>query len=409
MPYETPNGCVYDSGDYSRMLDIGLELVDYRNVAARRSEAAARGQAAGSRDRLHARQRNEQLWPVADDQPRASVLGQQRGRDRQARHLRRDRRHARHDAAGPGPRDDGRSGRRRHPQLLGRRRARACGARLLLELARRLLRHLRVAVRGHRAQRGEGRHRPARSRDQEARRRGLRRCARGGARAGRRRRPHQGESGCVPALHGLRRDHQREQRRPAGGPRRHAQLPLRLPAAVPGARHRAQVRQPDADVRDADPRRGDRDRPGDGRVRHRRLRRRRRLRQPHQPADRRGPGDGRDGTCARRRDPRALRLRRRRQPADPELLRLPRPARDRHAAAQDRCHREPVAVHAARHEGDGRGRRRRRSTPSAPPCRTRCAGTATRSSPTAATPTTASGSCSSSPQRQAAASSVVDA
>ena len=47
MPYETPNGCVYDSGDYSRMLDIGLELVDYQNVAQRRSEAEARGRLLG--------------------------------------------------------------------------------------------------------------------------------------------------------------------------------------------------------------------------------------------------------------------------------------------------------------------------------------------------------------------------
>ena len=27
MPYETPNGCVYDSGDYAKMLDIALELI----------------------------------------------------------------------------------------------------------------------------------------------------------------------------------------------------------------------------------------------------------------------------------------------------------------------------------------------------------------------------------------------
>jgi CO/xanthine dehydrogenase Mo-binding subunit len=47
MPYETPNGCVYDSGDYSRMLDLALELVDYRNVAQRRSEAEARGKLLG--------------------------------------------------------------------------------------------------------------------------------------------------------------------------------------------------------------------------------------------------------------------------------------------------------------------------------------------------------------------------
>ena len=42
-----------------------------------------------------------------------------------------------------------------------------------------------------------------------------------------------------------------------------------------------------------------------------------------------------------------------------ELLRLPRAARARHAAAEDRRDRVAVAVHAARHEGHGRGRRRR--------------------------------------------------
>ena len=46
----------------------------------------------------------------------------------------------------------------------------------------------------------------------------------------------QGHAGGRAAVHGLRRDHQREQRRPsAGARRRHPQLPLRLPAAVPGA------------------------------------------------------------------------------------------------------------------------------------------------------------------------------
>ena len=151
-----------------------------------RGEARRRGrarQAARRRHRLDARLRHEQLRPVADDQPGAAVLGQQRGRDGQARHLRRDRRHARHDAAGPGARDDGRAGRRRHPPVLGRRRARARRPRLLLELARRLLRHVRVAVRGHGAERRQGRDRHARGRDQEARVRGLRRRARGGARA----------------------------------------------------------------------------------------------------------------------------------------------------------------------------------------------------------------------------------
>src|SRR6059058_4585977 len=43
MPYTTPNGCVYDSGDYAKMLDIALELVDYPNLGQRRADAAARG------------------------------------------------------------------------------------------------------------------------------------------------------------------------------------------------------------------------------------------------------------------------------------------------------------------------------------------------------------------------------
>ncbi len=106
MPYTTPNGCVYDSGDYAGMLDTALELIGYdgdRGAARRCGEPR---EAARLRDRLDARLGHEQLRPVAPDQPGAPVLGQQRGRDREARHLRRDRRHARHDAAGPGPRDD---------------------------------------------------------------------------------------------------------------------------------------------------------------------------------------------------------------------------------------------------------------------------------------------------------------
>ena len=47
MPYETPNGCVYDSGDYGRCLDLALGLVDYEGVAARRAEAAGRGKLLG--------------------------------------------------------------------------------------------------------------------------------------------------------------------------------------------------------------------------------------------------------------------------------------------------------------------------------------------------------------------------
>src|SRR5438105_1995199 len=38
MPYETPNGCVYDSGDYARCLDIALELIDYPGARARQAQ-----------------------------------------------------------------------------------------------------------------------------------------------------------------------------------------------------------------------------------------------------------------------------------------------------------------------------------------------------------------------------------
>ncbi len=47
MPYETPNGCVYDSGDYAKMLDIGLDLIGWGEREARRAEAASRGKLLG--------------------------------------------------------------------------------------------------------------------------------------------------------------------------------------------------------------------------------------------------------------------------------------------------------------------------------------------------------------------------
>ena len=170
MPYETPNGCVYDSGDYARCLDIALELVGYDSIEERRARGGEPRQAARHRDRLDARLRHEQLRPVAAPEPGAPVLGQQRGGDGEARHLRRGRRHARHRPAGAGARDDRVAGRRGHPRLLARPGARAAGPRLVLELARRLLGHLREPVRGHRARRGEGRGRAPARRDDPARR-----------------------------------------------------------------------------------------------------------------------------------------------------------------------------------------------------------------------------------------------
>jgi CO/xanthine dehydrogenase Mo-binding subunit len=47
MPYETPNGCVYDSGDYARMLDLALELIDYDAMPGRKAAAQERGKLLG--------------------------------------------------------------------------------------------------------------------------------------------------------------------------------------------------------------------------------------------------------------------------------------------------------------------------------------------------------------------------
>jgi CO/xanthine dehydrogenase Mo-binding subunit len=47
MPYETPNGCVYDSGDYARALELALELVGHHDLDAKRRDAEARGKLLG--------------------------------------------------------------------------------------------------------------------------------------------------------------------------------------------------------------------------------------------------------------------------------------------------------------------------------------------------------------------------
>jgi 2-furoyl-CoA dehydrogenase large subunit len=47
MPYTTPSGGVYDSGDYPRALDMALELIGYDTLEERRAEARARGKLFG--------------------------------------------------------------------------------------------------------------------------------------------------------------------------------------------------------------------------------------------------------------------------------------------------------------------------------------------------------------------------
>jgi CO/xanthine dehydrogenase Mo-binding subunit len=47
MPYETPNGCVYDSGDYAKMLDVALDLIGWDGIDAKRADAKERGRLLG--------------------------------------------------------------------------------------------------------------------------------------------------------------------------------------------------------------------------------------------------------------------------------------------------------------------------------------------------------------------------
>jgi CO/xanthine dehydrogenase Mo-binding subunit len=47
FPYTTPNGCIYDSGDYARCLDIALELIGYDSIAERKRDAESRGKKLG--------------------------------------------------------------------------------------------------------------------------------------------------------------------------------------------------------------------------------------------------------------------------------------------------------------------------------------------------------------------------
>jgi 2-furoyl-CoA dehydrogenase large subunit len=47
MPYTTPNGCVYDSGDYARMLDIALDLIGWDGIEQKKAEAQSRGRLLG--------------------------------------------------------------------------------------------------------------------------------------------------------------------------------------------------------------------------------------------------------------------------------------------------------------------------------------------------------------------------
>ena len=109
MPYRTPSGALYDSGDYAACLDDALD--------ARAGTSGLRGRAAAARDDGPARRRRARLRRRAVDLEHglhharadggrarggAPEVRERRGRARRGRPARRDHRAPRHDTAGPG-------------------------------------------------------------------------------------------------------------------------------------------------------------------------------------------------------------------------------------------------------------------------------------------------------------------
>ena len=162
MPYETPNGCVYDSGDYPRALDMALELVGADSIEERRTEAASRGKLlglgigstldSGTNNFGQSQLINPDLQFSGNNEVATVKL----------------------DIFGEivvtlGTTPQGQGHETTAAQVVAdilncdrRPGARARRARQLLELARRVLRHVREPVRRHRSQRRQGSRRAAR-------------------------------------------------------------------------------------------------------------------------------------------------------------------------------------------------------------------------------------------------------
>ena len=163
MPYETPNGCVYDSGDYALCLDKALELVGYDRSS--RSGAATRE----SRGKLLGVGIGSTLDSGTNNFGQSTLVNpelQFSGNNEVAT--------VKLDIFGEivvtlGTTPQGQGHETTTAQVVARdarrhagRRQRARRPRQLLELARGLLGHVREPVRRHRARRRQGRDRDAR-------------------------------------------------------------------------------------------------------------------------------------------------------------------------------------------------------------------------------------------------------
>ena len=163
MPYRTPSGALYDSGDYAACLDRALELSGYDDLRARARDRESGGTARRRRPRLRRRAVDLEHGVHHAGADRrgarrdAAEVGERRGglgRDRPAR---RDHRPARDDAAGPGPPHGVRPGRRRRARLRPRGRHRPLRARHRDDALDGRVRQLLVAVLRRRRRCGAGR------------------------------------------------------------------------------------------------------------------------------------------------------------------------------------------------------------------------------------------------------------
>ena len=297
MPYRTPSGALYDSGDYAACLDRALELAGYEELRARVDAAREAGRIAGIGLACVVEPSISNMGYITLAQTaveRAAGLPevrQRRGCLGRRRPARRHHRPARDDAAGPGPPHGRRAGRRGRARLRTRRRDGPVRARHGDDSLDGRVGQLLVAVLGCRRRRRPGGGAPCAREDG----RDPRPPRRAGAAAAKGRGDDPLEPGGPSRRHGARPGRGRLPRRPEPRPARR-----RGPRRVVGG---ARLRRRHLRSRDRT-----RDR---GRHGHR-LRDRPRRGHASQPAARRRPGARRVRARRRRGALRAPRLRRRR-------------------------------------------------------------------------------------------------
>ena len=150
FPYETPNGCVYDSGDYPAMLEKAKELIGWDDWQKKREQARSEGRLlgigigttldSGTNNFGQAQimnpylpfSGNSEVCIIRLDFDGSVIVTLGTG------------------PSGPGPRDGGVAGRRGRIEHRSGDGAGAARVRHVVEHVRRSLRHLRESVRGHR-------------------------------------------------------------------------------------------------------------------------------------------------------------------------------------------------------------------------------------------------------------------